>query len=92
MKLFFSQYLNASDKVGKLDEGKEYPVIACLVDFDSSCKQRYRIKIRRCGQEIQYYLLPSDGTSAYCFGIQSFLFYLFIYFGKNEKGIYKKYE
>ncbi|XP_060590586.1 uncharacterized protein LOC132745655 [Ruditapes philippinarum] len=55
------------DKLGKLDEDKEYSLIACLVDFDNSCKQRYNIKVRKCRQGIQYYLTPTDGTSAYCF-------------------------
>ncbi|XP_060572538.1 uncharacterized protein LOC132730597 [Ruditapes philippinarum] len=55
------------DTVGKLEQGKEYPLTACLVNFDNSCEESYKIKIRKCGQEIQYYLLPTDGTSAYCF-------------------------
>jgi hypothetical protein len=62
-----------TDTLGKLDEGKEYPLIACLVDFDSSCKHRYNIKVRKCGREIQYYLIPTDGISAYCFGMKLFV-------------------
>ncbi|XP_060602131.1 uncharacterized protein LOC132755296 isoform X2 [Ruditapes philippinarum] len=60
------------DKLGELDEGKEYLLTACLLAFDSSCQHRYSIKLRKCGQQIQYYLLPTDGTSAYCFEPSSF--------------------
>ncbi|XP_053388308.1 uncharacterized protein LOC128551469 [Mercenaria mercenaria] len=55
------------DRITKLEEGKEYQDIACLVNYDSNCTQRYNVKVRQCSQEIQYYLLPTDGTSAYCF-------------------------
>ncbi|XP_060602133.1 uncharacterized protein LOC132755297 isoform X2 [Ruditapes philippinarum] len=60
------------EKLEKLDEGKEYEVDACLVDYDSNCKHIYTIKVRKCRQQIQYYLLPTDGTSAYCFEPSSF--------------------
>lgn len=52
-----------------LQEGVSYSFLACLLDPTDVCKVSYNISVRRCGYEMQYYLVATDGDSAYCFGI-----------------------
>lgn len=51
-----------------LQEGVEYEYEACLLSPVDDCKVKYNIKIRRCDQDLHYFLTPTDGDSAYCFG------------------------
>ncbi|XP_060570056.1 uncharacterized protein LOC132728427 [Ruditapes philippinarum] len=42
-------------------------VIACLRDYLFPCDIQYEVKIRRCENEIQYFLPETKGYSAFCF-------------------------
>lgn len=51
----------------RLEEGNVVDLKVCLVGYGNPCEQEYDIKVRLCDGAIQYYLVPTGGTSAYCF-------------------------
>ncbi|XP_060554401.1 uncharacterized protein LOC132715420 [Ruditapes philippinarum] len=49
-------------------------VVACKRDYLYPCDIQHQVKIRKCGDEIQYYLPPTKSYSAFCFKNHSKLY------------------
>lgn len=65
---FFFSFYNSDNITDDLSEGLEFEYEACLVSPEDDCKLKYHVKVRRCDHELQFFLLPTDGHSAYCLG------------------------
>ncbi|XP_060573106.1 neurogenic locus Notch protein-like [Ruditapes philippinarum] len=48
--------------------------VACKRDYLYPCDIQHQVKIRKCGDEIQYYLPPTKSYSAFCFKNHSKIF------------------
>ena len=68
--LLLNLFLVFSDKHPLVASLNETPVHrkACVLEFDEPCIIEEDVLIRKCGEEVQYYLKSSFIYSAYCFG------------------------
>ncbi|XP_060592828.1 uncharacterized protein LOC132747457 isoform X4 [Ruditapes philippinarum] len=71
---YYPVYLR--DKHPPVNTLNEVPVdvVACKRDYFYPCDIKHQVKIRKCGDEIQYYLPPTKASSAFCFRNYSKLF------------------
>ncbi|XP_060554396.1 uncharacterized protein LOC132715417 isoform X2 [Ruditapes philippinarum] len=68
---YFPVYLKDTHPL--IDTLTETPVdvVACKRDYLFPCDIQHQVKIRKCGDEIQYYLPPTKSYSAFCFSNHS---------------------